>query len=204
MSKEWEGKPCKYCGLPATASTTLPRSRSSPFSRSNASRVGERNREGADTARTGCTECNSAIGKRVFPTMAERTAAAKDHIRHKYRSLLRAPTWNESEIQQLGPNMQRYVEQQQRVREVTAQRLRWSCVTTVEPPFRKAEMAHLLLHVVSLASWNRTTHGYLRPRASTPPEPTNDPQAAPTEEEYAGAIKKFCHSCAGYDFAQRR
>lgn len=56
-----------------------------------------------------CRECNSAIGGKIFKTLAERRKYAKDHIRKKYASYLRTPNWTEEELDELGPNMKREV-----------------------------------------------------------------------------------------------
>ena len=72
-----------------------------------------------------CRECNSALGSRFFETLADRKAAAKDHIRRKYAKYLRMPAWTDQELETLGPSLRGYVRRSLAIQKLTRMRLSW-------------------------------------------------------------------------------
>ena len=72
-----------------------------------------------------CRECNSAIGARIFPTLADRKRFVKDWLRRRHAALLRVPDWTEAELADLGPQMERYVRTGVRHRDIVRSRLAW-------------------------------------------------------------------------------
>lgn len=73
-----------------------------------------------------CRECNSTLGGRIFPTLVERRAAAKAHIRKSYASFLRTPDWTEAELAEVGEKTRRDIVYALAMREWTRARLRWN------------------------------------------------------------------------------
>lgn len=72
-----------------------------------------------------CRDCNSVIGSKYFPTLAERKAFVKQRLRQRKRNVLETPNWSEGELNQLGPDLRGYVEHSIALREETKLRLRW-------------------------------------------------------------------------------
>lgn len=75
-----------------------------------------------------CIECNSSLGNRVFQTIALRRAAAKQHVRRKYKAFLRIPNWSADELAEMAPAMVRSIQAGIRVRDWVRQRLAWTGV----------------------------------------------------------------------------
>ena len=115
--------PCYYCGQVATGiDHVTPRS------------IKERLSEDIENpvhARTMtvpcCHECNSALGARIYDdgTLNDRKHAAKAHIRKTYKKFLKIPTWTESEIRELGYELENYVRHGIIIKRLVEMRLRW-------------------------------------------------------------------------------
>jgi hypothetical protein len=79
-----------------------------------------------------CRECNSSLGNRIFPTLAERRKAVKQGIRRRYRKILRVPNWTEEELAEMGPNAQREIRRAIAQRDWVRERLAWKGATVVD------------------------------------------------------------------------
>lgn len=79
-----------------------------------------------------CRECNTMIGGRLYPTLAERRAAAHAGIRRKYASYLRVPDWSDEELDEMGPTAQREIVAAMAVRDWVRKRLAWRGARKVE------------------------------------------------------------------------
>lgn len=79
-----------------------------------------------------CRECNSAIGGKVFPNLAERRAFAHAHIRRKYASFLRIPAWDEEELSEMGPRAQGEIQWAIEIRDWVRGRLAWRGAQKIE------------------------------------------------------------------------
>lgn len=93
---------CTYCGLPAdTIDHTIPQTivKAAGDAGVNLSSL---TRIRYFTVHA-CRECNSTLGDRVFPTLEERRAFVKAHIRRKYRGELKMPNWTDEELADVGP-----------------------------------------------------------------------------------------------------
>ena len=121
MRDELEIDCCYYCGQPAdSVDHVTPRTIMAMLP------------EGVDNpvmARTetviACSECNKALGSRFYETLADRKAAAQEHIRRKYRRYLYMPNWTEDEIETLGPSLQGYIKRAIAIKKLTRMRLNW-------------------------------------------------------------------------------
>ena len=116
--------PCYYCGQMATTVDHITpktiQSRLSPEIENPVSATTE-------TVRA-CRECNSTLGGRVYGgkgTLHDRKMAVRVHIRKKYAKYLRIPTWTEGEINDLGPELQKFVRHGLAMKHLTEMRLRW-------------------------------------------------------------------------------
>lgn len=90
-----------YCGNPATCEDhVIPHSL---LSRVDTRRTGY----GTDTLPS-CTECNSLLGSKVFDSLPDRKAYLAKQLRTRYRKELRAPTWTDSELADLGYNLREH------------------------------------------------------------------------------------------------
>lgn len=72
-----------------------------------------------------CGECNGLLGDRVFPNHGRRKAYVKKRLRQRYKRLLELPSWEASELAQLGSALQHYVLLGLRQQELMMDRLRW-------------------------------------------------------------------------------
>lgn len=125
MGCDGDATPCYYCGMPADSiDHVLPQSAVAKVANSGLGIA-----ESLTTAHTeyvhACRDCNGRLGKRIFQTLADRKRFIKTRLRRKYQSLLESPAWTEEELNNLGPELQRYVRQQQHLRYVVQARLRW-------------------------------------------------------------------------------
>ncbi len=58
-----------------------------------------------------CTECNSTAGAKVFFTLKEKRIYIGEQYKKKYKKLLNAPTWTETEINALSYTLQSHIRQ---------------------------------------------------------------------------------------------
>jgi len=99
-----------------------------------------------------CRECNSMLSGRLFPTLAERRAAAQKGIRRKYASYLRIPDWSDAELATMGPTAQREIVAGIAVRDWVRSRLRWNGAKVVEDI---GAVYGLAVDVARKAGWDR-------------------------------------------------
>lgn len=98
--------PCYYCGLPAAA-----RDHITP--RCVASALGSV-ADSLQTTPSGatvptCTECNSALGDKVFATAREKKTWIKAWLSRHYERILSTPEWSESQLAQMEFNLQQHI-----------------------------------------------------------------------------------------------
>ena len=72
-----------------------------------------------------CRECNSALGDRVYQTLADRKREAQAHLRRKYRKLLQMPGWTEEELTDVGPSLRSSIGEALKRRDEIRERCRW-------------------------------------------------------------------------------
>jgi hypothetical protein len=94
-----ENRNCFYCGVRGTA-----RDHIYPV----AERSGFRRFGGQETVRV-CTECNGLLGSRFFESITERCQYVADHLFAKYNLGKTAVDWQDWEIEELGPLLQRRI-----------------------------------------------------------------------------------------------
>ncbi len=119
--------PCYYCGLPADAiDHTIPQGLLKIMELLDDD-VSEALLKELPwlTQVPSCGQCNSVLGSRIFPTMRERKEAVKSYLRKRYARILKTPLWTEEEIDDLGYNLKRMVQNRQNLKQVVAQRIRW-------------------------------------------------------------------------------
>src|SRR5262245_41797174 len=119
-------RPCKYCGMPATSVDHVVPQSLLEVQRLAMGAIDWRQMIQARFLTVPCChECNSVLGNRVYPTLADRKAAIKKRLRRKYARLLSSPRWVDSELDDLGPGMRGYVSRHRVKREEIEQRLAW-------------------------------------------------------------------------------
>jgi hypothetical protein len=125
--EQWlQGRPCHYCGMPAdTVDHVVPQSlQSTARLAGHPEWIKEMVRARLQTVAC-CQQCNSVLGNRIFPTVADRRLAVKRYLRRKYQRLLEAKPWTPVELEQLNGRLREYVEQRQRLRANVLERLAW-------------------------------------------------------------------------------
>jgi len=120
-----ELEPCYYCGLPATGiDHVIPQALLREFLFFQG--------EGLDYPSDvkfyrvpSCKQCNSALGSRMFRTMADRRQAVKDYLQRKYAKLLRSPDWSEDEMAELGKTLRSHIRGRMALKTLVRQRIAW-------------------------------------------------------------------------------
>ena len=74
---------------------------------------------------TCCFECNTGLGDRLYTTIAERKAAAKEHLRRKYRKYLEMRNFTDDDLEEFGPNMRSFIKKSMTIKKRVRMRLEW-------------------------------------------------------------------------------
>lgn len=72
-----------------------------------------------------CSECNSLLGARALWTPALRKRFIKSALAKKYARFLKLPSWTDSELAQLGANLQQATLAALLMREMVEERIKW-------------------------------------------------------------------------------
>ena len=72
-----------------------------------------------------CRECNSTLSGARILTIKERREAIKEKIRKKYRKFLSMPQWDDEELEEVSPEMRKYIMASLAIANHTRARLRW-------------------------------------------------------------------------------
>ena len=125
---EWAGvTPCYYCGLPAdTIDHVIPRHiLESVAILGDPAVTAYYNRKHRIKTVPACRECNSLIGGKYFPTLAERKAYAKTQLRRHHRETLATGSWSDAELVDLEYALQTYVAGSVNAKTILLRRLAW-------------------------------------------------------------------------------
>lgn len=117
---DFEWIPCAYCGLPSTEREhVLPSSFTQALS----------DMEEVIPVRLylvpSCRECNTLAHNYVFKNITQKRRYIHDRIRRRYKKLLRMPIWTESDLEELSPDLVRYVHRGLQFKEIILSRLTW-------------------------------------------------------------------------------
>lgn len=72
-----------------------------------------------------CGECNRIASGNVFESFADKRAFIKSGISMRHAKVLRMPEWDEEEIREMGPTLQKDIRRHKRAREIVLQRMRF-------------------------------------------------------------------------------
>lgn len=113
------GDPCTYCGVVSDTMDHVP-----PLV------IAEMTREAELTLANlrkvpACRECNSTLSGARILTIKERREAIKEKIRKKYRKFLSMPQWDDDELEEVSPEMAKYIMASLAIANHTRARLRW-------------------------------------------------------------------------------
>lgn len=117
---EFEGTPCRYCGLPATDTEhVIPKSFTDALS----------DIEGVLPARLSlvpaCRECNGIASDHVFQNISSKRVYIHQQLRARYNKFLEIPLWTMEQLSDLSPELARYVKHGLNLKEITLSRLNW-------------------------------------------------------------------------------
>ncbi len=59
-----------------------------------------------------CQECNSLLSSQLFESLDMRLDWIAAKVRSRYKKLISSPDWEDSEIEELGPNLRRQMQKQ--------------------------------------------------------------------------------------------
>lgn len=105
---------CVYCGFPAgTKDHLIPKAWTGETRRSQTAVV------------PACAECNSSINDFGSANVQRRREIAHDRMRRRYRNVLSAPDWSESDLAELGRTLRNGVESRQLKKQAVNSRIQW-------------------------------------------------------------------------------
>jgi hypothetical protein len=116
---------CTYCGMPAEAKDHIV-----PISYNYSRRPPNAPKHGGVTVDC-CNECNNILSNKFLCTVEARAAELADCLELRYRKQLNAPVWDEEELSELGPSLQRQIRAKQLLRNETVERIR-NCVSVAQ------------------------------------------------------------------------
>lgn len=70
-----------------------------------------------------CRECNNLASSSLQDSLTERRGFVKDKLRKRYKRILALPTWTDTEIDELGYNLQVFVRSSAKWRDFIKQRI---------------------------------------------------------------------------------
>lgn len=158
LAFEWV--PCAYCGLPSTdREHVIPKSFTQALSD-----MDEVLPERLYLVPS-CRECNSMSGSKVFENVTQKRRYIHQRIRERYQKLLRMPTWTDGDLEELSPDLARYVRHGLQFKDLISSRLTWprgsfhvaSAVVASNPP------AHLKSSVSGNAESPSITPKFMQP-----------------------------------------
>jgi 5-methylcytosine-specific restriction endonuclease McrA len=106
---------CVYCGGPASTIDHVP-----PIS--FLSRVDDKHRFKPRRFRS-CEECNHLLGPYLGNTLRERRKFLRARYEERYRKILSIPNWTESALDEMGPNLYKYIISKQDLRRYLRKRM---------------------------------------------------------------------------------
>lgn len=119
---------CAYCGLPSdTKDHVIPQSEKAynPYDK--------------DHTVPCCRECNSTLGAKPFYSVAERASYLRRVYEKKYEKILKIPTWEPHEIEELSGRLQTNIMQSQWLKQEVRMRLEHlEYVVVIAPTIREA------------------------------------------------------------------
>ena len=114
---------CTYCGISATERDhVVPLSFQRAGKRIAQSRTF---RDQPDNIVPCCRECNAIASDKVFSSIFEKRSYIKHRLKQKYKKLLQSPNWSQSEIDEMGPKMKRYILVSIAAKQLTIVRVSW-------------------------------------------------------------------------------
>lgn len=72
-----------------------------------------------------CTECNRIAGNRPFTLISEKRRYIQNRLKEKHKKLLHGVVWDLDELEDMGPNMKRYILESMGLRWTLVQRVMW-------------------------------------------------------------------------------
>lgn len=72
-----------------------------------------------------CAECNRTAGNRPFTLIREKRQFIQARLKKKHKKLLKGVVWDVDEIEDMGPNMKRYIMESMALRWTLVQRVMW-------------------------------------------------------------------------------
>ena len=72
-----------------------------------------------------CRECNSIAGDKVFYTVNEKRSYIQGRLKEKYSLIYDIPEWTESELEEMGYNLQTYIRSSLGSRQWIEDRIKW-------------------------------------------------------------------------------
>lgn len=111
---------CTYCGLPGECTDHVP---PRAYRRFIAMSPGLSAKYPFQEV-PACRECNSALGAKAFWTIKERKDYVKKYLRRRYGDG-KFTEWSDEELEELGYNLRTMVEEQNLLREINAERLKY-------------------------------------------------------------------------------
>jgi hypothetical protein len=72
-----------------------------------------------------CMECNTLLGDRSLLTTDDRVGYVYGAIQKKYKRILKAPEWDDDEVDELDGSLQVYIETQNMLRSWVERRLQY-------------------------------------------------------------------------------
>lgn len=88
---------------------------------------------GDDRVVRACAECNNALNDNVFATMGERCLHVALWLKSRHSSLLRAPSWTDEELEELGPRLRSRIRSELRDRDRLRARIEHALERAEEP-----------------------------------------------------------------------
>lgn len=108
-----KGDKCLYCGQPAETDDHFP-----PLAFTGPC--------GRGFLLPACTECNGIVGARYPTNLWKRCDAVKAGIRRKYRKILKAPLWDDEDLEEMSETFRKGLAACTRTKELIGERLVWS------------------------------------------------------------------------------
>ena len=70
-----------------------------------------------------CQECNSLLSNQLFDSIAERAMHINKRLKARYSRLINSQEWAQYELKQMGPEMQQYIRETMKKKEIILSRI---------------------------------------------------------------------------------
>ena len=125
----FEAIPCVYCGMPANSDDHVV-----PLAFYQAAMDCVAMEHWRFTLVPSCQECNATAGDRVFETITQKRRYIQERLKCRYKKILAIPEWTEDEINDLSPDLARYVRHGLKLKTII-----WQRITYRARPVKRAE-----------------------------------------------------------------